>query len=111
MSKNWTEGPWVVMNGCDIYGPLGGDSGDGCKCDDSDGWLVAVVEPHESFVDGELVEHGLDCVKANQNLISAAPALYAALDKLLDAIDSCTELTPELLRSCESILSKARGEK
>jgi len=34
-----------------------------------------------------------------------------SLDKILEAIDSCIDLTPELLRECESTLTRARGLK
>ena len=72
-------GPWEIVNGGDIFGPLGGDSGDGAVCDERDGWQVAEVGRYSSFVDGELVEQGADVRKANLALLLAAKELLEAL--------------------------------
>lgn len=80
-NKKWTDGPWEVINGCDVFGPLGGHSGDGVKCDDSDGWHVASCDPRPSFVGGELVDLGYDVAKANANLMAAAPEIYKELEE------------------------------
>lgn len=74
-----TPGPWEIMNGGDIFGPQGGDSGDGVKCDIDDGWQVAEVGIYAAFVDGELVELGDGPREANKKLIAAAPELLEAL--------------------------------
>lgn len=71
-----TPGPWEIMNGGDIFGPPGGDSGDGVKCDRMDGWQVAEVGIYVTFVDGELVELGDAPREANKRLIVKAPELF-----------------------------------
>lgn len=45
--------------------------------------------------------------KADAKLIASAPDLLAALIKLYNAIDSCIDLTPELLKDCENAIKKA----
>lgn len=113
-----TPGPWEFMNGEDIYGPLGGDSGDGVRCDEDDGWKIAEVGLYSSFTQDGLVELGEDCRKANARLISAAPELYTALESCKAALMSVIQdgaigfrgdVNLALLQADYS-LSKARGE-
>lgn len=80
-ATKFTPGPWVLENGADIFGPLGGDSGDGLNCDDNDAWQVAEVGYYQTFVDGELVDLGENVRKSNAHLIAAAPELYEALEE------------------------------
>ncbi len=47
---------------------------------------------------------------ANGNLIAAAPDMLEALERLYNAIDSCVDLTPELLKECRKVIKKAKGE-
>lgn len=82
-----TPGPWEIVNGGDIFGPLGGESGDGLACDETDGWQVAEVGHYSAFVDGELVEQGAAVRKANQALLLAAPALLKALQEVVAISD------------------------
>ena len=44
---------------------------------------------------------------ANAKLIASAPELLEALAKLYNAIDSCIDLTPELLKDCKNAIKKA----
>lgn len=74
-----TPGPWIIENTTDIFGPMGGDSGDGVKCDSNDAWQIADVGFYASFVDGELIDMGNEPRKANAQLIAAAPELLEAL--------------------------------
>lgn len=113
--KKWTDGPWQVINGFDVFGPLGGDSGDGVQCDDSDGWQVASCDPRPSFVDDKLVDLGYNVAKANAHLIAAAPELYEALEcamEWIDAVPSNTHLPamPGFDRDwLDGVMAKARG--
>lgn len=109
-TKKWTKGPWEVKNGGDIFGPLGGDSGDGVCADDNDGWQVAEVDKYHAFVDGVLVELGGECRRANLNLIAAAPDLYEALDDLLSQVDQPSAPTWLDLKQARAALAKARGK-
>ena len=114
----WTKGPWERMNEGDIFGPLGGDSGDGVFADESDRWQVAVVDRCLAFVDGELVELGKDCMRANAHLIAAAPDLYNALLSAEQSIaifmgvyDHRNESgAGYILTEARAALAKARGE-
>lgn len=47
--------------------------------------------------------------QANANLIAAAPELLEALKELYNAIDSCVDLTPEVMQKCSKALNKAKG--
>ena len=107
--KKWTSGPWELMNGGDIFGPHGGDSGDGVSCDDSDGWQVAEVGFYESFVDGTPAELGRECRAANISLIAAAPDLYEALEAFVNN-SSVQVNNPVECERAEIALAKARGE-
>lgn len=82
-----TPGPWEIMNGGDIFGPHGGDSGDGVACDSNDAWQVAEVGIYGAFVDGELVEMGNQPRMANMRLIAAAPEILEALQAAISYIN------------------------
>lgn len=58
----------------------------------------------------EAFESISDTDRANANLIAAAPDLLEALESLYGAIDSCVDLTPEVLKQARSAIKKARGE-
>ena len=47
---------------------------------------------------------------SNAQLIAAAPELLDALESLYGAIDSCVDLTPEVLMQARLAIKKARGE-
>jgi len=123
INTKFTPGPWVIKNGCDVFGPLGGDSGDGIDCYGNDGWQVAEVGYYSAAVDGQLVEICGGPRLANIALIKAAPDLYAELYDLLpilehnilkhqpDSIDNNHYYSIEnRLKRIQDALSKARGE-
>jgi hypothetical protein len=109
-NEKFTPGPWVVTNGCDIFGPLGGDSGDGVKCDHNDAWLVAEFDEYGACVDDEIVSMGKDVCTANGHLIAAAPKMYAALCQVLTVNHVHGHTLPETLNNIEKLLAEARGE-
>ena len=110
----FTPGPWTVENGFNVFGPLGGESGDGIICDDNEGWQVADVGSYLTAVDGDLVQLGWGVSRANVTLIAAAPELYEALQgtvRILDALlsEGFTGYVEDS-RKVKAALAKARGE-
>ncbi len=104
----FTPGPWVAMNGrSDIFGPLGGDSGDGWKADDTDGWKVAEVGSYMTLSEGQDTELGEECRQANARLIAAAPELYEALASIENDDGSIPQAIWDMRNAA---LAKARGE-
>lgn len=79
-----TPGPWGVYNGTDVFGPHGGDSGDGAKADDNDGWQVADCAVGLTSYAGDFVPLGHAVRIANAHLIAHAPA---DLRWLLDRVE------------------------
>lgn len=47
-------------------------------------------------------------VEANAKLIAVAPDLLEALTSLYNAIDSCVDLTPEVLQKAQKAINKAK---
>jgi hypothetical protein len=47
---------------------------------------------------------------ANAHLIAAAPRLYTALKALYNAVDSCVELTPDVLMEAREALMQIEGD-
>ena len=117
-NAKFTPGPWSIKNGVDIFGPLGGDSGDGVECDPNDGWHVAEVDEYPSFVLNEMVVLGADVRNANAHLIAAAPDLYEALEIMLadyweasEDFDNESQMYAEtVISQSHAALAKARGE-
>lgn len=101
-----TPGPWEIVNGGDIFGPPGGDSGDGVKCDSNDGWQVAEVGIYVTFVDGELMELGDGPREANKHLIAAAPELLEALQAFVSNSSAQTNC-PHECEQAEAAIAKA----
>lgn len=105
-----TPGPWVAMNGATtIYGPLGGDSGDGWAADDTDGWMVAEVGNYPTLCEGEMTELGEECRLANAHLIAAAPDLLAALEEIMRWWDGDDGIEEQFINARQA-LEKAKGE-
>ena len=107
MSKNkFTPGPWDLKNGCEVFGPLGGDSGDGSRCEASDGWKVAEVGYYDSFVDGELTALGEEPRKANAKLICAAPDML----EVLQSLENDAGQMPDFMwQAVQKVIAKATG--
>jgi hypothetical protein len=118
-----TPGPWSVMNGTDVFGELGGDSGDGIKADSTDGWQVADCNTGITFVEGEQMELGYGVRMANARLIAAAPELLDELRECESAFSSLlggdTDLFPRICGSTtlgnrlvhlRAAIAKATGE-
>lgn len=107
-SNKFTPGPWVIVNGCDIYSLKGADSGDGVPADSTDGWHIASIGDFPTFVDGVETELGSDVKKANARLLISAPDLLYALDKMLDHFEGNVPLW--LFEISERAINKARGQ-
>ena len=105
----FTPGPWVVENSGDIFGPLGGDSGDGIDCDGNDGWQVAEVGHYSATVDGKLMDLGDGPRLANIALIKAAPALFEALEIMLaDYWEASEDFDNESQMYADTVISQSR---
>ena len=101
----FTPGPWVIKNDYNICGPLGGDSGDGVKCDPNARWQVAEVDEYSSFEEGHSISLGSEVCRANAYLMKTAPKMYEALRCLRDG----EGLPPGT--TIDNLLAEARGEK
>lgn len=73
-----TPGPWEVVNGKDIFTPLGAMNAEGVYAPFNDGWHIASMGECTCSISGE--EIGLDYREANANarLIAAAPDNYSS---------------------------------
>lgn len=58
----------------------------------------------------EFMEQVQQSFNANMDLKQQRNELLEALEKLYNSIDSCIDLTPELLNKCSSAIKKAKGE-
>lgn len=99
MSGKFTPGPWQL--GCEM-GPWTTDSEQGSHCSWSIGKgrnVIAIAVTHADYDDPEFL--------ANARLIAAAPDLLEALQELVGALDSCVELTPDLIKKAETAIAKA----
>jgi hypothetical protein len=98
MSK-FTNGPWL-REGTTVYALMHA------------GWKKGVEQFKNRFYCS--VQHDKDCseeeAEANARLIAAAPDLLEALEALFNAADSCTDLTPDVMRKAQAAIKKARGE-
>ncbi len=88
MSGAWTPGPWTNHQS-HIYAP--------------DGAIIAQVHnPGSKASDYPLV--------ANRDLMTAAPDLYAALERLVDAVSGLSGGVAHISADARAALAKARGE-
>jgi hypothetical protein len=113
MSK-FTPGPWVVVNGTDVFSALGAPRNDGIKADHNDGWLVADCGVGVTFVEGLSRTLKPSEQRANAHLIAAAPGLFDALVELLRVNDKYyvpvdREMAKAMARA-RIVIEKARGE-
>jgi hypothetical protein len=112
MSKH-TPGPWEIIDKYRVHSALGADSGDGCPCDSSDGWLIADCSESIALVDGKICSLGENPLKANINLIAAAPDLLEALEYMLGCqydYDERRQADCDMCAKARAAISKARGE-
>lgn len=85
-----TPGPWTQ-----------GYSNEGKCCV----WLNGKTEPISDLGDDD---DWIDCnTEENARLIAAAPELLEALVDLYQSIDSCCELTPEVMKKARAAVAKA----
>lgn len=123
MSKH-TPGPWVLIEGANIYSAPGSDSGDGIPADKTDGWHIAALGDSPTFVDGVEVELGYNVKQSNGQLMIAAPELLEALvearkmlEKNLPTLDRNVGFCPNIVQSTvkaiekvDAAIAKAKGE-
>ena len=122
----FTPGPWeardVVGAGWEIYATvnIGREKGGGVlqpiyqvSCRpmlyvDPDGSVIAKL----SFEDWRQFPsvNFQKMQAANANLIASAPRLYNALKRLYESVDSCAELTPEVMIEAREALKEATKE-
>ena len=113
--SGYTKGPWVLIDGNNIYSALGADSGDGIPADSTDGWHIASIGETPTFVDGDEVDLGRNVKQANARLIAAAPDLLEALmnaEKMLSELDyigEITQLGKDHLASMRAAIDRAKG--
>lgn len=91
-----TPGPFLAVKGIE---------GDEMRCGvfTLQGYHIATIE---NGAPGDFC----DTEYANALLFAAAPEVLAALEGLLNALDSCVDLSPERLRCARAAIAKATGE-
>lgn len=114
MSEKFTPGPWLVQNGTDVFTGLNAKRRDGVESANNDGWHIADCSMGVAFdTDGQERTLLPSEMVANANLISAAPEMYEALDRISRRIQAGTldEWSWQaLVDLAERTLKKARGE-
>lgn len=108
--SGYTKGPWVLIDGNNIYSALGADSGDGIPADSTDGWHIASIGETPTFVDGDEVDLGRNVKQANARLIAAAPDLLEALEYCLDCLGDEFALPADCQSTARAAIAKARGQ-
>ena len=86
----FTKGEWKVT------------SEDAIKIKAEDGSNIAIITHLTNFKRRDIRE-----AEANAKLIAAAPDLLKSLVMLCESIDSCVELTPEVLQQAQTAIKKA----
>jgi len=92
METKHTKGKWVLSHGANTFPTIGS------------------AELHQPIATIHKIENAktfCEEAEANAKLIAAAPELLEALIKLYNSIDSCIDLTPELLIECNNAIKKA----
>lgn len=102
-----TPGPWEVINLSTVCSLVGANSGDGCKADQYDCWQIAELGSGMTLVDGAMTSLGFDVVKANANLIAAAPDLLMALENLEN---DAGQIPDHAWKIVKSAIARAKGE-
>lgn len=73
-----------------------------------DGHVICSLYPPSQYTgQDERYEQEMKAYEADQNLIAAAPEPLEALQWLYNTIDSCVELTPEVLLNAKTAINKA----
>jgi len=100
METKHTAGPWQygfpTMNGTPIREVDCQVMSRGCLIANVSHGPIYPAEPFASEIR-----------EANARLMAGAPDLLEALTKLCEAIDSCVDLTPEVLRNARAAIAKA----
>jgi hypothetical protein len=106
---DFTPGPWVKLNGSNVFTKLGAINSEGISAPSDDGWMIADTDA------GSL---GFKELQANTLLISKAPQLYQKLDQLLCIVgltafkhESQREFLQKACDEAHEILKEAAGFK
>lgn len=74
-------------------------------------WFASGTEvvsmPSQVKISNQISGENYEKAKANAKLIAAAPDLLKALSDLYNSIDSCVELTPDVLLKAKQAIKKA----
>lgn len=109
MEFKGTPGPWLRMNGTDVFTGLNSINASGIKSDKTDGWQIADCSVGKTFVDGEYVELSTSEQIANARLIAAAPELLEQLIRLRNKIAGYHLDDSDHLDVVDAAINKALG--
>lgn len=109
MEFKGTPGPWLRMNGTDVFTGLNSTNASGIKSDKTDGWQIADCSVGKTFVDGEYVELSTSEQIANARLIAAAPELLEQLIRLRNKIADYHPDDDDHLDVVDAAINKALG--
>ena len=100
LSQNPTPGPWEVINGTDVFTPLGARNAAGVEAAADDGWHVADCDMGPSFTEeGKEEKISYEEQRANAGFIAACDpdtirALLEERDALREALKVLVNWTP-----------------
>jgi len=100
--KKLPVGTWRVVNDYDEYEEYSPDKPQIYIWDGDEQAYAPICDM------GEIGDMNYAEKLANANIIAAALDLYEALEALYNSIDSCIDLTPELMKQCREALRIAR---
>jgi hypothetical protein len=109
-----TPGPWRIVNGSDVFTPLGAANAAGVHAAHNDGWHIADCGGfYTSTDDGEAaLEFSEEC--ANVRLIAAAPDLLEVLQEVLAETADCCDVDIsevwDFAAKARAAIAKATGE-